>query len=293
MPIVSIVLPCYNGARFLRPSVDSVLAQTFPDWELVIVDDCSTDGSGEIADEYAAQDKRIRVIHNQKNHTLPGALNDGFDVTCGKYLTWTSDDNIAKPNWLGVMSEYLDCHPRTDMVCANMDIIDENGVVCDVMRHPYDTPVQTELAYRCNVGAAFLYRRTIAERVGKYDADMFCAEDYDYWVRIALNGKIDYINDNIYMYRRTGQSLTATQQEKIWDKTLAVKQKYKYQWLQKLQPNWWQRKKFEYLVRNPYCKSELSACGIIHTLGRQTANALFFWSPELRHKIKHKLQIKL
>lgn len=293
MPRVSVVLPCYNGARFLRASLDSVLAQTFPDWELIIVDDCSTDGSGEIADEYATRDARIRVVHNSVNRKLPGALNDGFAIARGAYFTWTSDDNVAKPNWLSTLVQYLDNHPGTDMVSACMDFINEDGNTIGKLHRSPDVEYQSRLAYECNIGAAFMYRRETATRVGKYDENMFCAEDYDYWVRIGLGGKIDYIRDNIYMYRRNSGSLTATQQERIWAKTLAIKKKYKDQWLQKLELNWWQRKKLEYLVRNPYCKSEFSICGAIHTLGRQFANTVFFWSPNMRHRLKNKLKIQL
>jgi len=77
-PKVSIVLPVYNGAKYLRESVDSCLAQTFSNWELIIVNDCSTDESSAIAEEYAAKDERIRVIHNETNLKLPASLNAGF-----------------------------------------------------------------------------------------------------------------------------------------------------------------------------------------------------------------------
>ena len=92
-PVVSIVLPSYNGKKYIRESIESVLAQTFPYWELVLVDDCSTDGTGAVMDAYASKDSRIRVIHNATNQRLPRSLNIGFRETWGEYLTWTSDDN--------------------------------------------------------------------------------------------------------------------------------------------------------------------------------------------------------
>lgn len=220
-------------------------------------------------------------------------MNDGFSVSSGEYLTWTSDDNVCRPEWLATLSKYLDTHPDTDMVCANMDIINENGKIYDVWRHPFENVSQNELAYKCNVGAAFMYRRTIAEKVGRYDEDMFCAEDYDYWVRIALAGKIDYINDNIYMYRINQHSLTSTHQDRIRNKTMAVKNKYRDAWRAKIPMGWWQRKKFDFLMRNPYCKSELSLVGARYALGNQLANILLFWNPKLRHKFKRRIQITI
>lgn len=293
MPKVSIVLPCYNGQRFLHQSLDSIMGQSFTDWELIIVNDNSTDNTPQIAEEYARRDGRIRVIHNRKNKKLPGALNVGFADARGEYFTWTSDDNIAKPNWLSVMVNYLDCHPNTDMVSANMDTIDESGVVLDTFRNTRNYN-SNELAHKCNIGAAFMYRRSIADVVGKYDDTMFCAEDYDYWVRIALAGKIDYIYDNIYMYRTNQDSLTATQQPKILARTVAIHNKYRGKWIKKLKLGWLGRQKYDYLLRNfPVERTELSLFGLWHWLTSNLIKVLFFWNRTLRHKYNEIFRIKL
>lgn len=293
MPKISIVLPCHNGARFLSQSLDSILRQTSQDWELIIVNDCSTDATPQIAAEYAARDSRIRVLHNKTNRKLPGTLNVGFDDARGRYLTWTSDDNIAKDNWLETLEKYLDTHPDTDLVSANMDMIDETGRVYDIFRRDNTDKIR-ELAYKCNIGAAFMYRREIADKIGRYDESMFCAEDYDYWVRIALAGRIDYIADNIYQYRENPQSLTATQQPRVLAKTAAIHKKYMNKWTEKLSLGWWGRKKLEYLMRHfTYPRSEFSIVGIRHTVCTQAINALFFAFPRARHKLKKRFKIKI
>ena len=105
--LISIVLPVYNGARFLKDSIDSVIAQTHQNWELLILDDCSTDETPEIAKEYQATDSRIQYYRNEKNLKLPGNLNKGFSLAKGEYLTWTSDDNRFRPNALERMLEVL------------------------------------------------------------------------------------------------------------------------------------------------------------------------------------------
>ena len=111
IPTVTIVLPCYNGAGFLAQSIDSVIAQTFTDWELIIVNDCSKDNSLEIMQRYAEKDNRIRIINNEHNLKLPGALNRGFQEAKGKYLTWTSHDNRMGPTMLEEFVSYLDNNP--------------------------------------------------------------------------------------------------------------------------------------------------------------------------------------
>lgn len=105
----------HNGAEYLRESIESCLAQTFRNWELIVVNDCSTDESGAIAEEYAAMDERIRVIHNETNLKLPASLNVGFRQAKGEYLTWTSDDNLYLPHALQRMIDFLREQPEYAM----------------------------------------------------------------------------------------------------------------------------------------------------------------------------------
>lgn len=234
-PKISVVLPTYNGAKFLSASISSLINQTEKDWELIIVNDCSKDNTLEIANNFAAKDRRISVYTNESNKKLPASLNVGFAKAQGKYLTWTSDDNLYKPDALKMMSEYLDRHPKTDMVSMNMDIIEETGEIFqpDLYSKQQYHRCAAELLDHCNVGAAFMYRRSIAQKVGDYDTFTFCAEDYDYWCRIALQGVIDYTDDNIYQYRKNSQSLSATKQKQISEKTLYIKKKYAEQFFSK------------------------------------------------------------
>jgi len=254
------------------------------DWELIIVDDCSTDDSGRIADEYAKSDSRIRVIHNDTNKKLPASLNIGFGNARGKYLTWTSDDNVAKPNWLQTLVEYLDANPAVDMVTAAMDYIDENGVVYATMGRCRDI---RQLAYICNIGAAFMYRKTIADAVGKYDEDLFCAEDYDYWCRMAFAGRIDYIPDNIYMYRQNRFSLTATQQPRIKAKTAVIHNRYKNAWIKKLKLGWWGRQKLSYMIHSA---SAFNCASIYYGIIIQFLNVFLFFAPEMRRRLKERIR---
>ncbi|MDR1007087.1 MAG: glycosyltransferase [Campylobacteraceae bacterium] len=234
-PKISIVLPTYNGERYLAASICSVVEQSERSWELIIVDDASTDKSLIIANSFAKHDNRIRVVSNSVNKQLPASLNIGFANAKGKYFTWTSDDNLYEKNALAVMVEYLDRHGCTDLVSFGMDHIDENGkkiveYVPIVKRHIL------ELAYRCNIGAAFMYRASSAKRVGKYDEQMFCAEDYEYWIRIALNGKIDYVDDmKLYSYRIHKHNLTATKKREVHEKTFLIQEKYLYEFIKKFE----------------------------------------------------------
>lgn len=290
MPRVSIVLPCYNGSRYLRYSLDSILIQDFTDWELIFVNDCSTDDTLKIATEYANKDARIRIINNETNQKLPASLNIGFSAATGDYLTWTSDDNIAKPNWLSVMVEYLDRNQDTDMVVAGMDYIDEDGNVFDTFN--YKRSAQ-DLSYFCNVGAAFMYRRRIMDKIGGYDTSVFCAEDYDYWCRIAMSGRIDYISDNIYQYRFNSDALTAKEQPRIQQKTLAIQRKYRDDFIRHFNMGYWSRVKLSYLSMDRMWQPEYIILDTYKFLSRQLVNILFFWSKKYRKSVFRKIQIRL
>ena len=210
--MISIVLPTYNGERFLEQSIDSIVSQTFSNWELIIVDDCSKDHTLEIAKRYEACDRRIRVIHNQTNKRLPASLNIGFREARGDYLTWTSDDNIYYPDALEVMNSYLQDNKDYPMVCTGMSLIDDTDNVIG----EYGKYDETEMYYNACVGACFLYRTEVVSKIGEYDEGRFGIEDYEYWLRILEKyGKIGFIDSVHYSYRLHDGSLTETRWREI------------------------------------------------------------------------------
>lgn len=223
MSKVSIVLPTYNGEKYLKQSIDSIFTQVFTDWELIIVDDCSTDRTGSIADEYAKMDSRIQVIHNTVNQKLPRSLNIGFGVAKGEYLTWTSDDNLYMPNALAVMAEELDRNEKAYMVRASMYYIDDKGKITGQSEVYND-----EKLYMFNcLGACFMYRREVYELIGGYDEDTFCVEDYDYWLRIVGKfGGIVPIDQILYRYRRHEGSLSEQRRKQVNDQLTKLRIRY-------------------------------------------------------------------
>lgn len=216
MAVVSIVMPVYNGEKYLRQSINSVLNQTFKDWNLIIVDDCSTDSSPEIMKEYAQSDDRIQVIYNKVNSKIPTSLNNGFEKASGKYYTWTSDDNIYEPDAIERMVKYLDEHNNVGLVYSDMKFIDEEGNETGLFRsEPKDI-----FSNNC-IGACFMYRADVAKRVGGYSKDWFLVEDYEYWLRIRNMCDIGHVDGLLYQYRRHGGSLSETKmiqvREKLYD----------------------------------------------------------------------------
>lgn len=207
---VSVVLPTYNGEKYLAQSIQSVLDQTYQNLELIIVDDCSTDRTPGIIRRFAERDSRIRVIRNAENQKLPRSLNIGFRQAAGGYLTWTSDDNFYEKNAIEVMARALDENPDYGMVYCDMTCIYEDGVQ---LRRP---PLRMDRFYVEDVvGACFLYRKQVLETVGEYDPDMILVEDYDYWLRIRRQYEVLYLPRSLYQYRFHSGSLTMRKEREI------------------------------------------------------------------------------
>lgn len=223
-PTVSIVLPCYNGAGFLSQSIDSVIAQTYGDWELILVNDCSLDNSLEIMQSYAAHDNRIRIIDNEHNLKLPGALNRGFQEAAGRYLTWTSHDNRMAPTMLEKFVEYLDANPDKGLVTACYAAFSlKTGEQLYEVHHP-DPQLYLPL-YNC-VCYAFMYRREVLEIVGDYDTTLFLVEDYDYWVRIWQKYPVGKIYEVLYYTGVGDDTLTLSRKKEIAQKLVEMRLRY-------------------------------------------------------------------
>ena len=223
-PTVSIVLPCYNGADFLAQSIDSVVEQTYADWELILVNDCSKDNSLEIMQRYAEKDSRIRIINNEHNLKLPGALNRGFHEARGKYLTWTSHDNRMAPTMLEEFVAYLDANPDKGLATACYAAFSlKTGEQLYEVHHP-DPQIHLPL-YNC-VCYAFMYRREVLETVGDYDTTLFLVEDYDYWVRIWLKYPIGKIYKVLYYTGVGDDTLTLSRKKEIAEKLLEMRLRY-------------------------------------------------------------------
>lgn len=201
---VSLILPVHNGAPYLSAAIESALGQSFADFELICVDDGSTDDSPHILTRYANRDSRIRIVTLNPNVGLPAALNRGFAAAKGEYHSWTSDDNLLNPDMLEKLVAVLDNEPDTDIVHAAYDVVDEAG---RFIRHIAVGPAE-RLMFGNNVGACFLYRATVTEKLGGYNEKIMGAEDYDFWLRAARHFTFRALDDTLYIYRRHGGSLT-------------------------------------------------------------------------------------
>ncbi|MCE5230187.1 glycosyltransferase [bacterium] len=231
--LVSVIVPVYNGERYLAEAIDSILSQTYSNIELIAVDDGSTDATADILARYAQADRRVRVI-SQSNQRLPAALNAGLAAARGEFLTWTSDDNRMKPRFLEFMVGQMRSAPAIDVMYADYELIDEEGRIrrnSDYWER-FQTPAGSGLVrlpddvsflYHGNfIGAAFLYRDRTRLLAGDYNPRHFTCEDYDFFLRVNAWLAMRHTSGRevLYQYRVHGRSLTARQGElKITERT--------------------------------------------------------------------------
>ena len=204
-PLVSIVLPTYNRAHVLAHAIQSILNQTYTKLELIIVDDNSADNTRAVVDSF--KDARIRYTKNDPNLRLPRALNKGFSLANGAYLTWTSDDNTYANIAIEKMVEVLE-RGSCEFVYADYFLfadLDAAGQPMDV-RHER-LPDQLQLERTNHIGACFLYTRKVYEEIGQYDPELFLVEDYDYFIRITKRFAACHIPEPLYYFRRHDEAL--------------------------------------------------------------------------------------
>ena len=222
MPKVTVVLPVYNGEAYLEEAIKSILNQTYKDFELIIVDDNSSDNTALISKKFTSEHANVIYVKNEQNLKLPGALNKGFSLASGDYYTWISDDNVHLPNMLSRLVEELQADPSVGLVYSDFEVINEKGDIID-----YNTVGPSEDLIITNVvGACFLYRADIAKKAGGYNENMFLVEDYEYWFRLALITKLKPIHECLLKYRRHKQNLSAKNKKELIAKGIKIQKQY-------------------------------------------------------------------
>jgi glycosyltransferase involved in cell wall biosynthesis len=203
--LVSIVLPTYSRARLLGHAIRSVLGQTYRNFELIVIDDNSKDDTSEVVRSFA--DPRVRYYRNQENLKLPRALNRGFELAKGAYLTWTSDDNLYGADAIGKMAAALDAGGCDFVFADYFDFarLDENGEPVQPRR--VKLPDAPRLDEGNSVGACFMYTRPVYERIGPYDPELFLVEDYDYFIRVQKRFRFRHIPEALYYFSRHDEAL--------------------------------------------------------------------------------------
>ena len=212
MAKVSVITPAYNVAAYIGAAIESVAAQTVGDWEMLVVDDGSTDGTAAVATAYAARDSRIQLIR-QANGGISAARNRALAVARGEYLAILDGDDIWEPSFLEAQLAVFAREPAVDIVTGNGWFLggSRHGLAARPSPDPRPHPtLATILADETSVFIMSVMRRRVYETVGGFDETLRTNEDYDFWLRAAAAGFRFHRNDEpLGHYRRRDDSLSA------------------------------------------------------------------------------------
>lgn len=211
MTVVSILLPTHNGSATIKRAVESVLSQTYTNWELLILDDGSTDNTHSLVQDYVRKDTRIHCVQNTTNVRLPKTLNSGLSKACGTYIARIDDDDIwTDPHKLAKQVEFLTSNTDHVLVGTWFNKVTEDGTCIESAQPPTtNTDIRKVILSRNTFGhSTVLFSKEAARICGGYDESLSYTEDYDLWLKLGRIGKLANLNQitTAYLVRPQGMS---------------------------------------------------------------------------------------
>jgi len=204
IPKVSIITAFLNGEAFLDQSIESILNQSFTDFEFIIIDDCSKDNSESIVKKYMEKDNRIIYIKNKERMDKVYNLNLGIDVAQADIIAIFDGDDVSEKNRIEKQYNFLINNPEISIVGSFVKIIDENGVIIDERTKPTNTEeiFKNAIVYSPLLQPSVMYRKDVIKKIGGYREKFRHGQDMDLWLRVVYSGyKVTNIPEYLLKYR--------------------------------------------------------------------------------------------
>ena len=217
--LVSVITPSFNQATFLEATIQSVLAQTYPNIEYIMIDGGSDDGSLEILERYK---KYFTYWHSKKDKGQTDAINQGLTLAKGKYQAWINADDILLPHAVEEAVAYLENHSNTGMVYGQADFINASGKIIGQFPAAQTDYKKLLRGYVHVPQQAAFWRSDLWKKVGPLDNSFFFAMDYDLWVRLAKVSQVKYLARKWAEFRLHGESKTMINDMRAWPEMLKV-----------------------------------------------------------------------
>lgn len=225
-PLVSVLLPVYNGEKYLKDCINSVLNQTYSNFEFVIIDDGSVDSTQSIISSY--NDSRIRYIKNQQNLKLIATLNKGIKLSEGKYIARIDADDLMHPNRLQKQVDFLETNVDYVLVGSKVQLIKDEIEDESIQYYTeHDDIVFSMLFYCPFIHPSLLIRKSIINENELYfDSDFLHAEDYEFWTRIVTFGKVANLPEKLTSYRIHSEQISQQHIEYQKKQMLFIRNKF-------------------------------------------------------------------
>lgn len=238
-PLISVVMPAYNSEKYISEAIESILNQSFKDFEFIIIDDGSTDRTWEIIQSFANNDGRIIALRNEENINVARTRNKGILMARGKYIATMDADDISYPYRLLDQYDFITKNEKNIDICiGNIDIIDETGKSKYIREYPITDIDLKSKVYRYNPfpNPTVLCKKIVYDEVGGYDPEYIVNEDFDFWLRAGQYFKFGNCGKTILKYRVSSNSASHSRlrlTEKITFKLRwkALRMGYKYNFI--------------------------------------------------------------
>jgi glycosyltransferase involved in cell wall biosynthesis len=211
-PIVSVIMAAYNSEHYISEAINSIINQTFKDFELIITNDCSTDNTANIISSY--DDHRIKVLNNETNKGAPYSRNRAIMSAKGKYLAILDADDISLPDRLKEQVDYLEKHKEIDIAGSYVYQVNQNGLKTRTIKAPIkDDQIKSSTFFRCSIvhSSAMIRYRFFIENNLFYDESYPSSQDYEMWSRAILSGKIHTLPKFLTLYRQSETQMSNKQ----------------------------------------------------------------------------------
>jgi glycosyltransferase involved in cell wall biosynthesis len=227
-PAISVVLPAYNSGKYLSEAIESILNQTFTDFELIIVDDCSTDGTWDVIKHYSENDKRIVPLRNQINSREAKTLNRGILAARGKYIVRMDHDDWSYPYRLQKQYDFMERHPEVGICGGTMEVCDKDLKIKNLRSYPLSDEAIRKVIFRYSpfCHPAIIMRREVLNKSGLYDHAFYPPDDYDLYFRIGRYSQFANLPETLLKYRVLDKSITNSSTKRLEILTIAIRKKY-------------------------------------------------------------------
>ncbi len=233
MPKISVIMPVYNTEEYVWEAIESILNQTFSDFEFIIIDDGSSDTSWEIIQKYAKKDKRIKALQNEWNKGISYTRNKLISLTTTNYIASQDSDDISTPQRLELCYNFLENNKEYAVIGGNNIIINENWE--EIWNRKYSNSIKNIILKKSPLSQpSTMFKKDIFEKIWWYDNNLNYGEDYDLRLKIFANwNKIKNLQKDLLKYRvRTGQTKSDKLKETIKNTIFIQKRAIKTYWLQ-------------------------------------------------------------
>lgn len=224
MPRVSVILPAFNAEAYIKEAIESILGQTFRDFELIVINDCSADGTEAVILSFG--DDRLVYVKNEENLGVAATLNRGLALARGEYIARMDADDISLPRRLELQAACLDAHPDIAVLGTNVETFDENGPQRTGWSATDPRQMNVDLFFSCGIAhPSVMMRKSVIEELGGYDREFEGLEDYELWCRVSKGHGVTTLPEVLFRYRVHSGQVTKNPSPKYLQRLQTLKKR--------------------------------------------------------------------